>query len=160
MHPTRNDLTDATRRKVAELLSTRLATAIDLALQAKQAHWNVKGPNFIALHELFDSIAATAHGHADELAERIAALGGTADGTVQAIVRHSALAPYAASLATGNGHLEALADAVAAAARLIRAGIDAADEAGDAVTADLCTEIAGTLDQKLWLVEAHLQSAA
>src|SRR5690606_23118194 len=76
MHPTKNDLPERTRTGVVDLLAPHVASAIDLMLQAKHAHWNVKGPNFIALHELFDKVAATAQKHADGLAERIAQLGG------------------------------------------------------------------------------------
>ena len=85
MHKTRNDIPAKTRKKVVELLNARLVDAIDLSMQAKQAHWNVKGPNFIALHELFDKVAEHAEGHVDALAERITALGGTAVGTVRAV---------------------------------------------------------------------------
>jgi len=160
MHKTRNDIPEAARRTVTELLAVPLASAIDLGLQAKQAHWNVKGANFIALHELFDTIAGIAHAKADALAERIAALGGAPQGTVQAISMRSRLAGYPDAISAGSAHLAALADALAAFARLARGGIDVADAAGDAVTADLLTEIAGDIDQQLWFVEAHLQSAA
>ena len=85
MHPTRNDLSTKTRTKVVAVLNARLADAIDLQFQAKQAHWNVKGPNFIALHELFDKISGDLGGHVDDMAERITALGGTAEGTIQAV---------------------------------------------------------------------------
>lgn len=157
MHKTRNDIPEATRRTTTELLGVALATAIDLALQAKQAHWNVKGPNFIALHELFDAIAGVAHAKADALAERIAALGGTPKGTHAAVKAHSRLAAYPETISAGTAHLSALADALAAFAKLAREGIEAS---GDAVTEDLLTQIAGDIDQQLWFVEAHLQSAA
>jgi starvation-inducible DNA-binding protein len=77
MFDTRNDLPANTRTKVIELLNARLADAIDLGAQTKHAHWNVKGPNFIALHELFDKVAESVEEHIDTLAERVTALGGT-----------------------------------------------------------------------------------
>lgn len=157
MHKTRNDIPEATRRGTTELLGVALATAIDLGLQAKQAHWNVKGPNFIALHELFDAIAGIAHAKADALAERIAALGGTPKGTLAAVAAQSRLAAYPESISAGTAHLSALADSLAAFAKLAREGIE---PSGDAVTGDLLTEIAGDIDQQLWFVEAHLQAAA
>jgi starvation-inducible DNA-binding protein len=157
MHKTRNDIPEATRRATTELLGVALATAIDLALQAKQAHWNVKGPNFIALHELFDAIAGVAHAKADALAERMAALGGTPKGTIAAVASQSRLAAYPVTITAGNAHLSALADALAVFAKLAREGIDSC---GEAVTGDLLTQIAGDIDQQLWFVEAHLQSAA
>src|SRR5512137_575252 len=94
MHRTRIDLTAKTRARMAGLLNARLADAIDLQLQAKQAHWNVKGPSFIALHELFDRLAGELGGHVDEMAERITALGGVAEGTLQAVAGRSKLAAY------------------------------------------------------------------
>ena len=160
MHKTRIDLPEKTRKKIVNLLSVRLADAIDLRLQSKQAHWNVKGPNFIALHELFDAIAGVVEGHVDEIAERIAALGGTAEGTAQTVAKRSSLDGYPLDASSGRQHAEALANALATFARMTREAIDTCDEAGDKVTADLCNEITGSIDKQLWLVEAHLQSQA
>ena len=157
MHKTRNDLPLKTRKQVVELLNARLVDAIDLGLQAKQAHWNVKGPNFIALHELFDKIAEHAEGHVDALAERIAALGGTARGTVRTVAARSSLKPYPENIYTGTQHLEALAVALATAAKASRQAIEIADDLDDEVTADLFNEITGALDKDLWFIEAHLQ---
>ena len=157
MHKTRNDLPLKTRKQVVELLNARLVDAIDLGLQAKQAHWNVKGPNFIALHELFDKIAEHAGGHVDALAERITALGGTARGTVRTVAARSSLKPYPENIYTGTQHLEALAVALATAAKASRQAIEIADDLDDEVTADLFNEITGALDQDLWFIEAHLQ---
>ena len=94
MHPTKNDLPEAARSKVCELLNVRLAEAIDLGLQAKQAHWNVRGPSFHSLHELFDEIATGVRKHADEVAERVAQLGGVAEGTLAAVKKRTRLAEY------------------------------------------------------------------
>ncbi len=76
LYPTRNDLPEATRRAMITLLNQQLADALDLGLQAKQAHWNVKGPNFLSLHELFDKVATELDELTDELAERAVELGG------------------------------------------------------------------------------------
>jgi starvation-inducible DNA-binding protein len=160
MHKTRNDLTEKVRRKVINLLAVRLADAIDLGLQCKQAHWNVKGPQFIALHQLFDSIAAVAGGQVDALAERVTALGGTAEGTSQVVAKRTSLDSYPLTATSGPEHLQALAGALASYARLMREAIDTADGLGDKVTADLFTEIAAASDKQLWLVEAHLQADA
>jgi starvation-inducible DNA-binding protein len=157
MHKTRNDLPLKTRKQVVELLNARLIDAIDLGLQAKQAHWNVKGPNFIALHELFDKIADHAGEHVDALAERITALGGTARGTARTVAARSTLKPYPENIHTGPQHLEALALALASAAKASRQAIEIADDLDDEVTADLFNEITGALDKDLWFVEAHLQ---
>ena len=157
MHKTRNDIPAKTRKKVVELLNARLVDAIDLSIQAKQAHWNVKGPNFIALHELFDKVAEHAEGHVDALAERITALGGTAVGTVRAVAARSTLKAYPEDIFTGPQHLAALADALAAAAKASREAIEVADDLDDEVTADLFNEITAGLDKDLWFIEAHLQ---
>jgi starvation-inducible DNA-binding protein len=158
MHDTRNDLPARSRTKVIESLNARLADAIDLGAQAKHAHWNVKGPNFIALHELFDKIAESVEGHIDELAERITALGGTAFGTIAAVARASSLAPYPENIVDGLKHVDALASAVAQFGKKIRKDIDEAGKQGDADTADLYTGISREADKNLWFLEAHLQS--
>jgi starvation-inducible DNA-binding protein len=158
MHATRNDLPARTRAKVIGALNTRLAEAIDLGAQAKHAHWNVKGPQFIALHELFDRIAESVEEHVDELAERITALGGTAYGTIAAVARASSLAPYPENIVDGLQHVDALAAAVAQFGQKIRKGIDESGKQGDADTADLYTGISREVDKNLWFLEAHLQS--
>ena len=114
MYKTKNSLPENVRGQAIGLLSRNLALAIDLKLQTKQAHWNVKGPNFIALHELFDSIATLADGFVDLIAERITTLGGTAEGTLQAVAKNSTLSAYPLNITTGNAHLEALSGALAA----------------------------------------------
>src|SRR5271165_7559220 len=96
MFDTKNDLAKATRVKVVELLNARLADSIDLQTQIKHAHWNVKGPNFIALHELFDKINEQVEEYVDEIAERAVQLGGVAEGTARVVARRSSLAEYPA----------------------------------------------------------------
>jgi len=157
MHPTKNDLPVSVRTEVVALLNARLADLIDLQLQTKQAHWNVKGPNFIALHELFDSVAAEVTDFVDTVAERIMALGGTADGTLASVAKRTTLAAYSTTITSGRDHVDALSTAMAAAGKAIRAAIDTATNAGDADTADLFTGISRELDKKLWFVESHLQ---
>ena len=156
MHPTRNDLAEKSRKKLVALLQPRLADAIDLSLQMKQAHWNVKGPHFMQLHELFDAIHGRVAGHADELAERIVQLGGTADGTLQTVARETSLAAYGATLTDGTAHVEAVAAALSTFGAAVRGAIDEAAKLGDADTADLFTEISRGIDKDLWFVEAHL----
>ena len=157
MHSTKNDLPQKTRAKVAAVLADRLADATDLMLQGKQAHWNVKGPNFIALHELFDKIVESAEECVDSLAERIVQLGGTAEGTVQATAARTTLAPYPLHIVSGTDHVEALSSALAAFGKKARAAIDKTDKQGDKDTADLFTEISRDVDKYLWFVEAHNQ---
>ena len=160
MHKTRNDLPERTRKKLADLLNLRLADAVDLKLSAKHAHWNVKGPRFIALHQLFDGLAAALDGPVDEIAERITALGGTADGSIGLVARRTSLDPYPAEVVSGLGHVEALAAAVAAFGARLRKAIDQAGKLGDEGTADLLTGVSREMDKQLWLLEAHLQADA
>lgn len=154
---TRNDLADNTRKAMAELLNARLADTLDLKLAVKQAHWNVKGPDFIALHELFDAIAARVDTQADDIAERAVALGGVAHGTAQNVAQKTTLQPYPSNLTGGKAHLEALADRISALGKFTREAINQADEAGDKDTADLFTGQSRALDKDLWFIEAHLQ---
>lgn len=158
MFDTRNDLSLDVRTQVIRLLNARLADAIDLGLQTKFAHWNVKGPQFIALHELFDRIAAAIQEHADTLAERVTALGGTAGGTLGAVTRATSLPAYPESIRDGLAHVEALAGAVADFGRKVRSAIDEAAGLGDADTADLFTEVSRETDKQLWFLEAHLHA--
>jgi starvation-inducible DNA-binding protein len=158
MHSTRIDIPEAKRIPVIQLLNERLADILDLGLQTKQAHWNVKGPSFIALHELFDDIAEEVEDLADTIAERITALGGIAEGTVQALSKKSKLAPYPMDISKGRDHVNALANALAAFGKAARAAIDKSNELGDADTADVFTEVSREIDKNLWFVEAHVQA--
>jgi starvation-inducible DNA-binding protein len=154
MHKTKNDLPEATRAKVVELLIARLADCIDLQTQAKQARWNVKGPNFIALHELFDKVNEDVEDYVDEIAERAVQLGGVAEGTARTAAKRSSLPEYPAQAADGRSHVEALA----AFGKASRQAIEAANELRDLDTADLFTEVSRGIDKWLWFVEAHLQA--
>lgn len=156
---TSNDLPAESRLRVIDLLNQRLADVADLRLQAKHAHWNVKGPHFFALHELFDKVAAELDEFTDEIAERAVQLGGVASGTIRAISAQSTLPPYPSDAVSGPQHLTAITARLADFAASIRSAIDAATAAGDADTADLFTEVSRGTDKLLWLVEAHIQSA-
>lgn len=157
MHNTQNDMPKDARAKVIDLLNTHLAALTDLSAQAKQAHWNVKGMQFIALHELFDKVHLAVTAFVDEVAERAVELGGSANGTVQAAVKGSPLKPYPLEIVSGPDHVRALSAVLAAYGKLARESIDAAGKLGDADTADLFTEISRVIDKQLWLVEAHQQ---
>ena len=157
-YQSRNDLHENTRRAMIDILNRQLADALDLGLQAKQAHWNVKGPHFIGLHELFDDVAEGVEEFIDNIAERAVQLGGTALGTIQTICRNSRLPAYPLDLVSGIGHVRKLTASLAAFAATTRAAIDTAGKAGDADTADLFTEVSRSVDKLLWMVEAHLKS--
>ncbi len=155
---TKNSLPQSIRSQSVELLNRNLALAIDLERQAKQAHWNVKGSNFIALHELFDKVAETAEEFTDLLAERATALGGAAEGRLHAVAESSSLPRYPGEVFPEREHVDALSTALATFGKAARAAIDEAERFGDADTADVFTEISRETDKQLWLVEAHLYS--
>jgi starvation-inducible DNA-binding protein len=157
MFKTKNDLSEGVRGKVVQLLNERLADCIDLQTQTKHAHWNVKGPNFIALHELFDKIYEDVSEYVDEIAERAVQLGGVAEGTARVVARRSTLAEYPAAV-DGRSHVDALSSALASFGQSARKAIDEANNLGDLDTADIFTEISRGTDKWLWFVEAHLQA--
>lgn len=143
-----------TRRGLVALLNLHLAAAIDLRGQVKQAHWNMRGVRFIAIHELFDRIASTVADHADLLAKRIGDLGGVAEGTIQMATVASFLKPYALSAADGPSHVSAIVESLAAFRTSVHAAIDQADSLGDVATSDVFIELAHGVDHLLWLAEA------
>lgn len=160
MQHTRNTLSENIRAGSVALLNKHLAAAIDLHGQAKQAHWNVRGPAFIAIHELFEKVAERVRGHSDALAERAAALGGVAQGTVQVATAHSFLVPYTLGIAAEKEHIFALSASLAAFGQSARQAIGELAASGDADTADLFTEVSRDIDHQLWFVESHLQPAS
>ncbi len=158
MFKTKNDLSEGVRIKAIKLLNERLADCIDLQTQTKQAHWNVKGPHFIGLHELFDQVNAAVEDYVDDIAERAVQLGGVAEGTARMAARRSSLPEYPVGAADGHSHVEALSSALAAFGKGARKAIDEANEFNDLDTADLFTEVSRGIDKWLWFVEAHLQA--
>ncbi|PLP57801.1 DNA starvation/stationary phase protection protein Dps [Mesorhizobium loti] len=154
---TKNDLKSNTRTTAIAILNARLAEAIDLALITKQAHWNVKGPQFIAVHEMLDGFRSELDGHVDTIAERAVQLGGTAHGTLQDVAKTTTLKPYPTDIHKTKDHLAALIDRYAVVAKSARAAINESDEAGDADTADIFTAYSRALDKSLWFLEAHTQ---
>lgn len=157
MNPTRNNLPATARQQLISLLNARLADATDLKSQLKQAHWNVKGAQFLQLHELFDGIAGRMDAQIDDIAERAVQLGGTALGTLRLAAAASTLPEYPAGLTDGLAHAAAIADRLAAYGSSLRAAIDAATALADADTADMFTGFSREADKDLWFVEAHLQ---
>jgi starvation-inducible DNA-binding protein len=160
MYKTKIDLSEKVRRNVAVILNDRLADAIDLQSQIKQAHWNVKGPNFIALHELFDKLSDVVLEQIDEIAERVTSLGGTAEGTVAVAAKRSKLKNYPLSITAGKDHLFYLSTQMSVYGKAVRTAIAESDELGDVDTADLFTGISRDVDKYLWFLEAHLQDKA
>ena len=158
MYETENDISEQRRSELSALMNQQLANAVDLQTQMKQAHWNVKGPHFIGLHELFDQIDEAVEGYVDLIAERIVQLGGIAEGTARVAAERSRLEEYPLDIADGHAHVEAVAKALSTFGHEARKTIDEADELEDADTADIFTEISRGIDKRLWFVEAHSQA--
>jgi len=158
MYETANDLPLKARVELNGLMNQRLADAVDLQTQIKQAHWNVKGPSFIALHELFDDVYEAVASYTDLIAERIAQLGGIAEGTARVAAGRSRLEEYPLAIAEGLAHVAAVSKALSTFGHETRNAIAQSDELGDAVTADMFTEITRGIDKWLWFVESHSQA--
>jgi starvation-inducible DNA-binding protein len=156
MYETLIDL-QPSRLPLAKLLNQRLADMIDLFNQTKHAHWNVKGTDFIQLHELFDGIAERVEDSCDLLAERVVTLGITAEGTTRQAAFASEIGEYDLNAVDGMEHVRVMAVQVAKVAASIRSAIGQATELSDPTTADLFTEISRAMDKDLWFLEAHLQ---
>lgn len=156
LYPTRIDLPVEIRTQIINILSTTLATTLDLKTQIKQAHWNVKGLDFYQLHLLFDELATEVEDYVDMVAERITALGGTPLGTARVAAANSILPEYPLDIATGVDHVTALCDRYGTYAAHVRTAIADTADLGDADTSDLYTEISRTIDKRLWFLEAHL----
>ncbi len=158
LYKTKNDIPEDTRVELIKLLNQRLADVIDLQTQMKQAHWNVKGPSFIALHELFDKINEDVEGYVDTIAERIVQLGGIAEGTARISALRSRLDEYPLTISDGPSHVDAVSTALADFGKEVRLSILESDELEDADTTDMFTEISRGIDKWLWFVEAHAQA--
>jgi starvation-inducible DNA-binding protein len=155
MYRTANTLPEQIRSRSVALLNRHLAAAIDLHAQVKQAHWNVRGPTFIAIHELFDKVADVVEEYSDKIAERAGTLGGAAEGTVQTAAERSFLEPYRLGLADVEAHISAVTAALASFGESVRNTTDETDQFGDIDTSDLFTEVSRGIDYQLWLVESH-----
>src|SRR6266853_3239866 len=158
VYKTENDIPQELRLKLNLLANQGLADAVDLQMQIKQAHWNVKGPHFIGLHELFDQIDEAVESYVDLIAERIVQLGGVAEGTARVAAERSRLEEYPLDIADGHAHVEAVAKALSTFGHEARKTINEADELEDADTADIFTEVSRGIDKWLWFVEAHSQA--
>jgi len=156
-YSTKIDLPAATRDKVIALLNQQLADTFDLFSQIKQAHWNVKGIHFIALHELFDKLAEETEDYVDDIAERATALGGVAIGTARAAGKVSRLPEFPLEGVPGKAAVEALVERYALLTSSTRKAIETSGALGDADTSDLFTGVSRGLDKSLWFLEAHLQ---
>jgi len=145
------------RQALIALLNARLADSVDLYSQIKWAHWNVKGSDFIQLHELFDSVAGHVLDQTDSIAERAVTLGGVANGTVREAAARSGLKEADLTASDGQSQLKWLVHNVAHHANALRQALKEAGDLGDDITVDLFTTLTRELDKDLWFIEAHVQ---
>ncbi|SEN33553.1 DNA starvation/stationary phase protection protein Dps [Palleronia pelagia] len=146
---------DQARHKVIDLLNARLADVSALALAVKQAHWNLKGPGFIGVHELLDDVADNLREAQDTIAERCTILGGQAKGTVEVVAAESNIEPYPTDMEQIEDHIKALKDRFLKCGEMIRKAAETADEAGDPDSEDLFVEISRTMDKDCWFIGAN-----
>lgn len=152
-------MTDKQAAQVAELLQRQLSTYNDLHLTLKHIHWNVVGPNFIGVHEMIDPQVELVRGYADEVAERIATLGGSPEGTPGAIIRDRSWDDYSVGRDSAQAHLAALDVVYTGVVEDIRKAIEETEEA-DPVTQDILIGQAVELEKFQWFVRAHLENPA
>jgi len=157
MYATGIDLSETKRVQLIELSNACLAEAVDLQLHCKHAHWNVKGPNFIALHQLFDQVNESVEDYIDLIAERAVQLGGIANSTAHVGTPWAHIPENDPQSPSERDYVQSLSGALASFGRIAREAIGKSNELGDAVSADIFTEISRGVDKWLWMVEAHLQ---
>lgn len=154
--PTSIAISQDIRSKLVNTLNVALATTIDLQLQVKQAHWNIKGPQFFARHELFDAVAERLRETADVIAERAATLGGYAQGTVRLSASHSTIPEYNLDAVDGRQHIQVLVSHFATYTKTLRQCLEEAENCREPVTADMYTAALKTAELDTWFLESHL----
>ncbi|MBI2893729.1 MAG: DNA starvation/stationary phase protection protein Dps [Deltaproteobacteria bacterium] len=155
-YPAAVKVSNDTKQKIVELINPSLARTIDLFLEAKHAHWNSKGKQFYSLHLLFDVVAKHLRKQADDLGERVASLGGVAQGTVQEVARTTDLQPYELGSASVDDHVSAIVENLAQHASALRKAIDRTEEIGDLATQEILLTHLCKVEQDTWLLESHL----
>ena len=143
-------------QQLATVLQQRLTAANDLHLTLKHVHWNVVGPNFIAVHEMLDPQVELVRGYADDIAERIATLGGSPDGRPGAAVAERTWDDYSLGRDTVPAHLAALDLVYTGVIGDHRKAIAVAAEL-DPITEDLLIGQTAELEKFQWFIRAHLE---
>jgi starvation-inducible DNA-binding protein len=150
-------LAEATRSKIAETLNARLADGLDLHSQIKVAHWNIKGPQFAALHPLFETFAVSLAAHNDNIAERAVTLGGRAFGTVRHVAGTSRLPEYPQETTRDLEHVKLLAERIEVYLGGLRESRGVAEQSGDTDSVDLMTTVITEFEKHAWFLRASLE---
>ncbi len=157
MYRSPSHLPEDARAKVADALNARLADGLDLHSQIKVAHWNIKGPQFAALHPLFETFAVSLAEHNDAVAERAVTLGARAYGTVRHVAKASKLAEYPQDTTRDLEHVKLLADRIETYLDGVRASRTVGETVGDTDTVDLLTGIITAFEKHAWFLRASLE---
>jgi starvation-inducible DNA-binding protein len=157
MYRSPSPLPEDARRTIADTLNARLADGLDLHSQIKVAHWNIKGPQFAALHPLFETFAVELAGFNDEVAERAVTLGGRAYGTARHVAKMSQLPDYPQETTRDMEHVKLLADRIDRYLEGARTSRGVAEKASDTDTVDLLTEVVSAFEKHAWFLRASLE---
>ncbi|NUN12055.1 MAG: DNA starvation/stationary phase protection protein Dps [Myxococcales bacterium] len=157
MRKSPSQLPETTRKTISETLNARLADGLDLHSQIKVAHWNVKGPQFAALHPLFETFAVSLATFNDTVAERAVTLGGLAYGTARHVATHSTLPEYPQTTTRDMEHVKLLAERFEAYLAAVRSSRSLAEEHGDTDSADVLTQIITEFEKNTWFLQASLE---
>lgn len=158
MYKSPNPLPEDARVKLADSLNARLADGLDLHSQIKVAHWNIKGPQFAALHPLFETFAVSLAAHNDSIAERAVTLGAKAYGTVRHVAKISKLPEYPQETARDMDHVRLLSERIEKYLDGIRQSRGLGEELGDTDSVDLLTGIVTEFEKHAWFLRASLES--
>jgi starvation-inducible DNA-binding protein len=158
MYPSPSPLPEDARRRIAEALNARLADGLDLHGQIKVAHWNIKGPQFAALHPLFETFAISLANHNDAIAERAVTLGGRALGTARHVAASSTLPEYPQDTTRDLAHVALLADRIERYLAGVRDARKVGEGLADTDTVDLLTGIITEFEKHAWFLRASLEA--
>ena len=158
MYKSPSPLSADARHAVCKTLNARLADGLDLHSQIKVAHWNIRGPQFAALHPLFETFAMSLAAHNDTFAERNVTLGGRAYGTARHVASESNLPEYPQETTRDMEHVLLLAERIERYLDGLRASRKVAEENGDTDSVDLCTQVITEFEKHDWFLRASLEA--
>jgi starvation-inducible DNA-binding protein len=152
--PIKSPLSDSNREITGNVLQSTLVDLVDLALIAKQAHWNVVGSNFRSAHLQLDELVDTARQYVDAVAERGNAIGISPNGKAKTVVTHSGLPEFPDDWQSVESTVATIVDILGVLIGRLRERVDATDKS-DLVTQDLLIEITRELEKAHWMWQAQ-----